>query len=220
MLKGAIFDMDGTLLDSMQMWDQFGARYLLTQGVVAPADLNDHIRHMSLYQASEYFIETFHLQHKTPDDIIRESDDMIRDLYAYELQLKPGVKELLEELHARGVKMCLATATDGPHADAALTRLGVRQYFSEIFTCASVGHGKDEPVIYEESLRHLGTTKENTLVFEDALHAAKTARDAGFLLCGVDDVMEDRKEAFLATCHVMIYDFHDLDHFWAYTESL
>ena len=88
------------------------------------------------------------------------------------------------------LQMCIATATDKHLVEKALERNGIREYFSDIFTCGSVGAGKDTPVIYDVALEHLGTPKENTFVFEDALYAIETANKAGYNIVGINDVSE------------------------------
>ena len=98
-----------------------------------------------------------------------------------------GTVNTLKEM---GAKMCVATATDRYLVDNSLKKCGVREYFSEIFTCNEVGHGKDEPVIYEKALQYLGTKREKTVVFEDAIYAMETAKNAGFLVVGMFDKAE------------------------------
>ena len=103
------------------------------------------------------------------------------------VNVKDGAREMLEELYERGVKMCLATATDREQVEAILKRLGIEKYFSRIFTTSEVGVGKSSPRIYEIALEYLGTPKDETYVFEDAYYALKTAYENGFRTVGVYD---------------------------------
>ena len=112
---------------------------------------------------------------------------MIASFYCSKVQLKKGVKDMLEMLRKEDIKMCVATATDKNLIEEALRRNGILDCFEEVLTCAEVGAGKDEPAIFREALRILGTAKEDTVVFEDALYAVRTAKKDGFLVAAVYD---------------------------------
>jgi HAD superfamily hydrolase (TIGR01509 family) len=185
-MTGAIFDLDGTLLDSMAVWDSFGAEYLQSKDLVPPENLYQILKPMSLMQAVNYFKKIFRLT-DTAEEMIQQFNDIIADKYKYQVTLKPNVEAFLENLKNRNVKMCVATATDRPQAEAALKNLGIDPYFSFILTCTEVGSGKVQPEIFEQALQQLGTKKEETIVFEDALHAIITAKEAGFRVIGVHD---------------------------------
>jgi hydroxymethylpyrimidine kinase/phosphomethylpyrimidine kinase len=103
--------------------------------------------------------------------------------------------------------MCVATVTDRYLAEAALTRLNIRQFFSEIFTTAEIGCGKNNPAIYRTALSYLGTPKEETAVFEDALHALVTAKNDGFRVVGVYDAHEKRQAEMRAEADYYISDY-------------
>lgn len=189
-MTGAIFDLDGTLLDSMAVWDNFGAEYLESRGLVPPENLFQILKPMSLLQAAQYFKDCYKLT-DSPEEIMRQFDDLMDDKYQFEVKLKPHVTEFLEKLKSQNVKMCVATATNRQLTEAALKNLGIFHYFSFILTCTDVGLGKDHPHIYEEALRRLGTKKNETVLFEDALHAIVTAKSAGFRVIGVHDSSAD-----------------------------
>ena len=194
-MTGAIFDLDGTLLDSMAIWDSFGAEYLQSKNLVPPQDLYQTLKPMSLLQAVDYFKKIFQLN-DTTEEMIQQFNDIIADKYKYEVTLKPHVAAFLEGLKNRNVKMCVATATDRQQAEAALKSLGIYDYFSFILTCTEVGSGKDHPEIFEQALQQLGTDKSETIVFDDALHAIITAKEAGFRVIAVHDFSanEDMEE--------------------------
>lgn len=185
-LKGAIFDLDGTLLDSMPLWDHVGEDYLREQGITPEEGLKERFIAMSLFQAAQYFQEHYRVPY-TEDEISDQINALIERYYRYELPLKPHAAEFLQKLGKAGVKMCVATATDRHLVEAALKRLGIADHFQCIFTCSEVGCGKDEPIIFHKALETLGTGLEDTYVFEDALYAIRTAKAAGFHIAGVYD---------------------------------
>lgn len=208
MIKGAIFDVDGTLLDSMSSWDTIGEDYLRSLGYVPRENLAETFKNMSMYQSACYYQSHYGVTLST-EEIIEGINRMIEDFYRYEAQLKSGAAKFLESLYNNGVKMCIATATDKNLVEAALERCGVEKYFSEIFTCTLVGHGKDEPFIYREALKHLGTDRASTVVFEDALFAIKTAKADGFLTAAVYDSHEADPKEMAEVADYYLKDFCD-----------
>jgi HAD superfamily hydrolase (TIGR01509 family) len=184
--KGAIFDLDGTLLDSMPVWANLGRDYLLSQGVRPPADISGILKPMSLLQAAVYFQTEFNLP-LTAEEMICGFNALIERQYRESVQLKPHALPFLKSLSEAGVRLCVVTANDRPLTEAALLRLGVLQYFDFILTCTEAGSGKDEPHIFLQAVGMLGTPKEETILFEDALHAVATAKNAGLDVCGVFD---------------------------------
>lgn len=191
-LKAAIFDFDGTLFDSNSIWLTAGEDYLRSIRREPQPGLAQALSAMSLQQAADYLKAEYSLS-LTTAQIMEGINKTVEDFYLHSAQPKPGVPEFLKKLHRQGIKMCIATATDRYQIEAALTRCGLDHYFSEIFTCSSVGHGKDEPHIFEAALQHLGTPKAETLVFEDALHAIQTAKAAGFPVAAVSDPYEPKQ---------------------------
>lgn len=205
-IKGAIFDFDGTLFDSMSIWDTVGEDYLRSNGYEPEAGTREAIRTMSLYQAACYMKAAYGIP--CPVEAIMDGiNKRVEEFYFRSVQPKPGVPEFLERLRRRGVKMCIATATDRYQIEAALKRCGLEGYFGEIFTCTSVGHGKDDPYIYEAALQFLGTTKEETAVFEDALYAIETAKAAGFPVVAVYDRHEPEQAGIQALADGYLTDF-------------
>ncbi len=209
-ISGAIFDLDGTILDSMFIWNEIGYKFLENKNIQAPPGADKEFIKMSLKQAAEYYIEHFD-NTATIDSIINDINKLVESFYFNEVVKKPGVSEFLEMLKNRGVKMCVATATDKYLVEKALERNGLLHYFSEIFTCNGVGAGKDTPVIYNKALEHLGTDKETTFVFEDALYAIKTAKKAGFKLVGISDVSEKADpEIIKSYCDCFINNYSEI----------
>ena len=188
-IKGAIFDLDGTILDSMYIWSEIGLLFLKNKGITPEPGVEDEFITMSLKEAAIYYIEHFDSS-ATIEGIVADINALVQDFYFNQVLKKPGVEEFLEFLSQKNVKMCIATATDRYLVEKALERNGLLKYFSDIFTCNGVGAGKNTSVIYDVSLDYLGTSKEDTYVFEDALYAIKTANAAGYKIIGINDVSE------------------------------
>ena len=209
-IRGAIFDVDGTLLDSMFIWDTIGETYLRSIGYEPKENLNEVFKNMSLRQAARYYQTEYGVKLGI-DEIMDGVNAMLERYYCFEVSLKPGVEELLKRFRASGVKLCIATATDRYLVEAALKRCEVLSYFGRIFTCNEVGHGKDEPDIFETARRFLGTEKSETVVFDDALYAIKAAKEAGFPVAAVCDSHEKNQEEIRVLSDVYLKDLAQLD---------
>ena len=208
MIKGAIFDLDGTLLDSMFIWDTIGEEYLRSLGKEPHEDLKETFMTLTLEEAAEYYREHYGVT-LSVKEIVDGVNAMVEQTYRTKVTLKPGISEYLAWLKENGVRMCVATVTDRYLVEETLDRLGVRHYFSEIFTCAEVGFGKDKPVIYQKALEHLGTAKDETYVFEDMLFALNTAKTDGFPTVGVYDRHEEHQDELKELADYYIFDFTD-----------
>ena len=186
-VRYGIFDLDGTLLDSMYIWEHAADRFLEKHGREAPAHLLETLKPMSLTETAEYLNAAFHLE-QTTQTTIEEIKAGVAAEYDFHAALKPGVKAFLQEMRRRGARLCVATASEEEHVEAALRRLGVRGYFEGIVTCTGVGAGKTDPRVFLEAARLVGApSPQEAVVFEDALHAILTAKGAGFRVVAVED---------------------------------
>ena len=184
--SGAIFDMDGTLLDSMWLWRHSGSLLFKQLGLTPPADIQEILAPMDLPEMTKFIRDTYDSS-LTHEKIIDELNQLLFTEYNEHISLKPGVLEKLQEFHHRGIKMCIATATDLVHVKAALRRLKIDHYFQFIITSTEIGNSKREPQIFREALRRLGTPKDETVIFEDARYALKTAKADHFFVAAVYD---------------------------------
>lgn len=195
-LQSAIFDMDGTLLDSMHIWREIGPRMLRARGIEPAPDLGEQLKPMTAHQGAAYCKAAYGLP-ETEEEIYDQIADQVRLFYETEVEAKPGVKKVLSLLKMEGVWMYVATATDRHLAEEALGHAGIRDYFRGLVTSAETGAGKDvSPEIYERALRRLRSNKKDTVIFEDALHAIRTAKSAGFRVAAIYDPSseEDQEE--------------------------
>lgn len=213
MLKGIIFDADGTLIDSMHIWHDVSLRYLSRRGFEPLPGLTDLIFTMTLTEGCSYIKELYGI----PDTVGQIIDDilsLIRDFYYYEVQLKPGVFEFLSGLHERGIPMVIATAGVRETLEAALARLGIRDFFDKLFFCTELSTSKREPFIYEHAAHHLGLEPSEICVFEDALYAVRTAKAAGFYVVGIaDESQADKRDDIIKTADMFFRNFTDSDRF-------
>ena len=207
-LQGAIFDMDGTLLDSMPAWRSLGASFLRRMGREPDAELDHQLRTMSLRGGAAYCAEHYGLDME-PEEVIRRMRAEIEDFYRTRVTAKPGVERMLSLLKMEGVWMYVATATEHPLAEIALERAGLTGYFRGIVTCGDAGRDKSDPAVYEMALRRLSCRKEDAVVFEDALFALRTAKAGGFRTAAVYDESETEQETMRAEADYYIRSFED-----------
>lgn len=206
MLKGAIIDLDGTLIDSMYIWDCLAKEYLVNQGIDVDDSINEIVKTMSLEEAAKYFKTTYHLSLSTKM-IIQGIDDLLEKYYREVFELKAGVKQFLDILKNNQVKMCIATATNEHLVNLVLKKCQINNYFDHIFTCQQLNCNKHEPTIYNEALKFLNLSKQEVAVFEDSYHAAKTAKDNGYFVVGIYDKYENNQEKLKEICDVYLLDY-------------
>jgi len=209
-MKAAIFDLDGTLLDSMCFWENVCFEYLKSKGIAAPDDLNVKIFSLTLHQAAQYVSKEF-VPSLTAEEIIKEWDDYVMHAYEHSLSLKPSVYEYLSKLKKSDVRLCIATLTDKRHVIPALVRHRIFELFEFIITVEEVNKNKHFPDIYLKAAEKLEVDIMDCVVFEDTLYAVKTARKAGFSVYGIYDMSSqvDRNE-MASTCDRYIEDFGEL----------
>lgn len=185
-VRGIIFDLDGTLIDSMSAWENIGSDFLKNHGVNPPEDLNETIRTMSFAESTRYFIEFFGVA-MTATQVDDEINGMIRDNYTKHIALKPYVKEVLDQYLQQGIKMGILTATHKSLTELVLKRFGLLNHFEFILTAGMTGLPKSQPQIYHQAVEHLKLPVDQIAIFEDALYCIQAAKDTACHIVGVYD---------------------------------
>ena len=181
-----IFDMDGTLLDSMEFWQNLGRKYLESKGKSPEDDLEAIIESMTLQESASYFKKKYDLD-EDAEEIIKQVLDFIEDKYLNEIPLKKGVKKFLEKVNSQGYKMCILTTSEKSQAVGALKRTGVLDLFDEVYTDRDFNLSKKDPQIYIKACEKMGESPSDTVVFEDALYAVESAKKTKCVVVGVYD---------------------------------
>lgn len=208
-IQGAIFDLDGTLFDSMGAWERAGQEYAEQNGWPVDGSLIQILKYKSVPQWAAYFQEQYGAT-DTQEQIVAQLHEKMAASYL-RVPLKDGVSELLEAWKNRGIRMCIATATERSVFEPALRTRGLSGYFSGIVTCAEIGGNKERPDIYLCALELLGTAKANTVVLEDTLHAVRTAARACFPVIGVyDDISAKDRPTIQPLCLRYVFSLREL----------
>ena len=209
-IEGAVFDLDGTLLDSSWVWEKVDEKFLGDRGFQVPDDYVDEISPLGAERAAVYTIERFGLN-EDKDDIVREWIEMAKKEYATEVVCKPYAKEFLEELHKLNIKMAVATSSDRELFMKTLEREGILKYFQKIVTVDEVERGKGYPDIYEEAARRIKVNPHKCLVFEDILAGVTGASLGEFNVVAVfDEKSKHNWEKIKSISKYSINDYKEL----------
>ena len=213
-IKAAIFDVDGTLLDSLGIWEEADEEYLSRRGITPEEGLGRILYPMTVEEASAYIREHYPVE-QTIEEIAKGVLEIVREFYEQKAPLKPGAEALLRKLKAQDISMAVATTGERMLVEAAFERLGIREFFQGIYTCTETGAGKDRPKIYQLAAEALQARPEEVLVFEDALYAIRTAAKAGFVTVGVEDPYNaPDKEAIRETADYYTEELAEFPKFW------
>lgn len=208
--KGAIFDLDGTLLDSMAVWSQVDIDFLKKRNLAVPEDYMQKIAAMGFPEAARYTIVRFGFS-ETPEMLVEEWRQMAGEAYAFHVGLKPGGKEYLEKLKSQGIPIAVATSGDRELFVPCLKHNGIYEYFDAIVTVSEVKRGKGFPDIYERAAELIGVAPEECMVFEDLPAGVKGALDGGFQATGIlDDCSKNDWESIRKMANRTVRDFYEL----------
>jgi HAD superfamily hydrolase (TIGR01509 family) len=196
--------MDGTLIDSMMVWDKVIEEFLAARRVVYDGDIGGEVKNLSFPDSALYCIKKFGLK-ETSGQIIAEWKSMARRAYAETIVLKAGVHRILEHLRIKGIRLAVATTTDRDLVELVLRRHGILDFFEVIFTVQEVGVGKENPAFFQCVAEKLGVEPEMCLVVDDCLHAVDSAKRAGMKVWAVYDERSDYERPELeriADCYI------------------
>ena len=206
-IKGAIFDMDGTLVDSLFFWGVFwrdlGERFLGKENYAPPEEVDLKVRTMIFTDAMAYVRDALGIE-ASSDEVVSFATKNLSDFYRYRVKAKPGAYALLDHLKARGVRMCVASATDKKYLPIALDACGLTPYFETVLSCAELGVGKDKPDIYLLALEKLGVKANDCAVFEDSFVALETAKGIGCHTVGIFDANNFGQERLRAASDLYV----------------
>lgn len=184
--KAVIFDLDGTLIDSMWVWTEVDHQYLERFGIEVPKDLHVAIEGMSFVEGAHYFRERFGIQ-DTIEDICSEWKRMAYQLYVEKVPMKPGAYEFVKKIRSLGMKTAIGTSNSRPLTEKVLEVHGLLQDFDAIVTADEVEEGKPAPRIYQEAAVRIGAVPSDCLVFEDICMGILAGQNAGMETCAVRD---------------------------------
>lgn len=209
--KAVIFDFDGTLADSMWVWDEVDRVFLEKRNIPYTEEFGEMIAVLGFELGADFAIEHFNLDEK-PEDIIEEWKQGAQDGYAKRVKLKDGAREYLESCKAQGMPMAIATSLQRHLLEPALKNNGVHELFDTICVCDELKcGGKSNPAVYEEAARRLGVDAADTVIFEDVVTAAKSAKQTGAYVVGVyDEHKQQATEELKSVVDKFIMSYHDL----------
>ena len=205
--KGAIFDMDGTLMDSMWIWRDIDIEYLGRFGIALPEDLQAKIEGLSFAETAVYFQEHFGITDSI-EKIQSDWNDMAIDFYRHRIGMKKGARELLTQMKERGMKIGIATSNSVELTEECLAANGVADLFDTVRTSRDTPRGKPFPDIYLSVADEWGIAQEDLIVFEDIPNGAIAGKRAGMEVIAVaDDYALTRREELIRIADHFIADF-------------
>ena len=208
-IKAAIFDMDGTLVNSLTFWEyawpKFGAKYLGKEDFYPSAEDDKAIRTMTMVGCWEHMVKRYGFP-KSAKELASETNDLCEKYYMEVVDVKEGTFEFLEYLKSKGIRMCVASATAKYLVDKVVKHFGLDTYMETVISCADIGKGKDCPDVFIAAAKYLGADISETCVFEDSALAVKTAKTAGFKTVGIYDKYNYDHDILKANSDIYIAD--------------
>lgn len=209
-IEAVIFDLDGTLVDSMWLWRQIDIDYLGRFGIELPEKLQEDIEGMSFSETADYFKERFSLIDST-DKIKADWNEMAMELYRTKVKLKPGAGEFLTYLKRNGIKTGIATSNSRQLLEAVLEALEIKEMFDSVHVSCEVKAGKPSPDIYLLVADDMGVSPDKCLVFEDITPGVMAGKSAGMKVCGVDDEFaRTHGDNISLITDFFIHDYHEV----------
>ena len=207
----AIFYMDGTIMDSLGVWEKIDYEFLENKrGIKVPGDYVHQISAMSFAEIADYTKNRFNLP-DSPEELMAEWTQMAEYEYSHNIRLKPFVKEYIHSLKERGMKIVLCTSSPANFYEGALKNNGIYDLFDAFCGTCEAGEGKNSKKVFLLAAEKVGAIPERCVVFEDVLSAATTAKGAGMTVCAVyDERSEVHKNALKEICDYYIDSFEEM----------
>ena len=207
--KACIFDLDGTLLDSMGVWRRVDEVFLGKRGLLFTEEYARAVSFMKLNLAADYTVKLFGLNER-PEDIIREWLDLARHEFTYNIQPKPFGVEYVRLLKEKNIPIAVATSSQKELYKPALQRIGIFDLFDVIIDSEKTDCGKDKPDIFLKTAESLNTAPKDCLVFEDTVNGVLSAKVAGFMTVGfLDDYQPDYRDELIKNADCTAADFKE-----------
>ena len=194
-IEAIIFDIDGTLMDSMHVWTDIDDIFLEKYGLEKPEGFHEGMEGKSYSETAQYFLDLFPTLPHTREDLEKEWHEMAYEFYAEKLSLKEGAYEFIKEMHEKGIKLGIATSNSRDLAEAGLSNNGVYEYMDSFWTACEAKAGKPNPAVYLCVAKDLGVEPSKCLVFEDVPMGILAGKNAGMKVCAVDDAFSAAQES-------------------------
>lgn len=208
-IEAVIFDIDGTLIDSMWIWTDIDDLFLVKYGLKEPEGFHEGMEGKSYSETAQYFLDLFPSLPHTREELEQEWYDMAYEIYTTQMELKKGAYDFIMEMHKRGIKLGIATSNHRELAEGMLKHNKVFEYFDSIWTSGDVNAGKPNPAVYLRVAEDMGIAPAKCLVFEDVPNGILAGKNAGMKVCAIEDAFskpqEDKKRE-LADYYIQDYD--------------
>lgn len=208
-IEAIIFDVDGTLIDSMWIWTDIDELFLEKYNLEKPEGFHEGMEGMSYSETAQYFLDLFPSLPHTREELEEEWYDMAYEIYTTQMELKKGAYEFIKSMHEKGIKLGIATSNNRELAEGTLKNNKVFEYMGSIWTSCEAGAGKPNPAVYLNVAKDLGVDPKNCLVFEDVSNGILAGKNAGMKVCAVDDAFsrnQEEKKRQLADYYIQDYD--------------
>ena len=220
MIRGIIFDADGTLFDSMPLWENLGAKFLKTLGITAKPDLDIVLLKMSMKEGAQYLIDEYGVNLPT-DEIMSRVSQIVAHDYATEVKHKKGAEFFLEKLFKKNIPAVIATSNSEKLIRLALANAGTEKYIKKIFSCCDFSSGKTDSGVFKAAAEFLDASPGEVFVFDDGLFALETAAQSGFKTVGIyDNSNKAETKKIKEVCDIYMEDFCDFEGFLKEAENV
>lgn len=208
-IDAIIFDMDGTLIDSMWIWPSIDDAYLAKYNLIKTENFHEAMEGMSYTEVARFFLDTYPELERTQEEVMEEWMDMAHDKYMNQVYLKDGAYEFITEMRRQGKKIGIATSNARSLADDTLEALKIMELFDVVRSACEVAAGKPSPDVYLLVAEEMEVDPKRCLVFEDVPMGILAGKNAGMSVCAVEDDFskpQEEKKRSLADYYIQNYN--------------